>query len=313
MVAPPGVDDAGLQTLYERGLANGAQVELVEGRRLRFLEPALRTIDRALFTPDTASVDPVEIMDRLKQELESLGVEIRVSTGMVRAVKKAVQDEAGNLYRFSHLFNCAGLHADRLARQFGFSEKYQILPFKGLYLKQSQGIAPLQRHLYPLPDLRFPFLGVHWTVGVDGGVKIGPNALPAWGRENYKGKEGFSWSEALKILLQQANLYLSRAEFRDLADQALASMGKKALFKAACQLLGNQPEAEFDQWYRPGIRAQLVDQEKGQLVQDFVVEGDTHSTHVLNAVSPGFTCALPFTQWIVEQVDDSKGPSWAKS
>jgi L-2-hydroxyglutarate oxidase LhgO len=175
------------------------------------------------------------------------------------------------------------------------------MPFKGVYLKYSSEDKPVTRCIYGVPNLNNPFLGVHYSVTVDGTVKIGPTAIPAFWRENYHGLAGFAAQDLVEVLGREALLFLTNADFRSLALQETRKYSKRYMASQAALMVKRLDETRFDTWMRPGIRAQLMDMRSLKLVQDFVVESDADSTHVLNAVSPAFTSSFPFAQWIVEQ------------
>jgi L-2-hydroxyglutarate oxidase len=201
------------------------------------------------------------------------------------------------------IINCAGLYADRVARDFGFCQRYTILPFKGLYLYSDEPAGALRTHIYPVPDLKFPFLGVHFTVTVDGHAKIGPTAIPAFWREHYTGFERFDLGELIEVASREAGLMLSAGfDFRGLALQEMKKFSPSYLVGQAAQLLDGVQHEDYTRWGRPGIRAQLLDLERRTLVMDFVIEGDRQSLHVLNAVSPAWTCSLPFAAHVVDRI-----------
>ena len=202
------------------------------------------------------------------------------------------------------MINVAGLYADKIGRDFGFSEDYRILPFKGLYLYSNEPAGSLRTHIYPVPDLANPFLGVHLTVTVDGKVKLGPTAIPAFWREQYEGWSNFSFNELTEILLRQAGLFLSsNFDFKALAFRELQKYSRPKLVSLASSLAKGVNIKNYLQWGKPGIRAQLLNIRDKKLEMDFVLEGDGSSIHILNAVSPGFTCALPFAEHVCDQIN----------
>ncbi|OGS01071.1 MAG: FAD-dependent oxidoreductase [Elusimicrobia bacterium RBG_16_66_12] len=291
-----------LDELLKRGRANGAPVELVDEKAAREIEPRAKTLGRALFSPSTAVVDPVRCMAALAEDARREGVDVLWGT--------AYQGRAGGRVRTSRgeisagfVVNAAGLYADRVARDFGFSKRYRILPFKGLYLYSEEPAGAFRAHIYPVPDIRNPFLGVHFTVTVDGRVKIGPTAIPALWRENYSGLANLSFSEMAEIALRQAGLFLGAGfDFRRLAWEEIRKNSRRVMTGLAAALADGVKESDYRRWGRPGIRAQLIDIETRKLVMDFLLEGDEDSLHVLNAVSPGFTCAFPFAAHVVDRV-----------
>ncbi|MBU2574911.1 MAG: FAD-dependent oxidoreductase, partial [Elusimicrobia bacterium] len=275
------------------------------------IEPNAKTFKKALYSPTTATVDPVEICASLKDRLLGSGVRILFSEGYRElAGANTVKTSKGRLIEAAHLVNSAGLYADRIAGDFGFSKKYVIIPFKGVYLKYSGADAPLKVNVYPVPSLKNPFLGVHYTVAVDGHVKLGPTAIPAFWRENYAGFDNFSLAEALEIVGYESSLFFRNSfGFRSLAFEEIRKYYRPFFTGLGLKLVKKLDTAGFDQWTRPGIRAQLLDTGTFELVQDFVVEGDKFSTHILNAVSPAFTGSFPFAEWILENHLAPKNPA----
>ena len=199
------------------------------------------------------------------------------------------------------IINCAGLYADKVAQDFGFGKKYTMIPFKGLYLKYAKNKTDVRMNVYPVPNLRNPFLGVHYTKTVDGTIKIGPTAIPAFWRENYTFHERFSFAEFFEAGFYEAMLFATNAfGFRDLAFEEMAKYNKEHFISLALKMVLIDPKG-FGEFTPPGIRAQLLDKTTSLLVQDFVVEADQYSVHVLNAVSPAFTCAFPFARFVWEE------------
>lgn len=293
---------AGLHELKRRGDVNGVPVELVDEKQAADIEPNVRTVQYALLSPTTSTVDPREICRHLRGHLEGQGVRMlmnhpyraRLSGNRVQAGEEVI--EAGTL------INCAGLYASQIAQDFGFAADYTILPFKGVYLRYTGQDKPLRTLLYSVPDMRKPFLGVQFAIGVDGGIKIGPTAIPAFWRENYRGVSGFKVSEMLEILRWQAVLLARNAfGFRRFAFEEMRKYSKRYLIRHAFKMARNLDASRFSEWSTAGIRAQLLNTRTLQLEQDFLVQGDEKSVHVLNAVSPAFTSSLPFGQWVVEK------------
>jgi len=286
-----------LHELYNRGIQNGVEVELIEQEKLDREFKNVKTYKKALLSPTTATVDPKEILKHLKEELLNSGVQIEFNTP----------------YRQNHksmakmLINCAGLYADKIAKEFGFSKDYKILPFKGIYLKYSKSDKIIDTNIYPVPNLKNPFLGVHYTITVDGHIKIGPTAIPAFWRENYRGLENFNISEMADILATEVKLFLKNSfGFRDLAIEEMRKYNKKYFVSLAESMVKELDSSGFNSWSKPGIRAQLLNIKTNELLQDFVVEGDSKSVHILNAVSPAFTSSFPFARWVVQEYIEVK-------
>lgn len=301
VVARDESDLTGLDELVRRGRANGVEVHEVTAAEARELEPLARTHVRGLWSPSTAALDPISVMRALVEDARNSGVRVRAGTAYLRRSRDGVVTSDGHV-SCGFVVNAAGLHADHVARDFGFAEHLRILPFKGVYLMGSVEFG-LKRHVYPVPDLENPFLGVHFTVTVDGHVKVGPTAIPALWREQYSGISAFRGAEFADILWRQA-LLLARNDFgfRRLALAEVRKYRRRALVAVAAELAPSAVPADFRRWGKPGIRAQLYDTRSRRLEMDFRHEGDAKSLHVLNAVSPGFTCALPFSDYLVDRI-----------
>ncbi len=304
VVATNAEEDATLETLMERGRANGVELAWLTQEELRARHPEASTYRRALFSPTTATVDPAEVTRTFARVARDMGITIRLACGYERRLGVDAIQTACGVLRFRHLINAAGLYADRIAHDFYCGQDYTILPFKGIYLKDPANRSGLTTNIYPVPNLANPFLGVHFTLAVDGAAKIGPTAIPAFWRENYKGMEHFDVKELLQVLGWETRLFLGNDfGFRSLAIEEMRKYAKSHLLSLARRLTPALDLTPYDTWSTPGIRAQLIDTRTHELVQDFVVKHAGNTTHILNAVSPAFTAAIPFTKWIVEALD----------
>ena len=293
---------AGLEELKRRGDANGVELHWLEEEELSKKYPNLKTTKKALWSPTTSTIDPKEICLNIKKELEEKNVTIYTNTKYLQRTSSNSILTSGGEIRYKKLINCAGLYADKIAKDFGLAKRYTIIPFKGIYLKDKKNRSNLQVNAYPVPNLKNPFLGVHFTYAVDGSAKIGPTAIPAFWRENYKGFDNFNFKEMINILHYEAKLFFTNAfGFRSLAYDEVRKYYKPYLLKLTSGLTNGMNLNGFDRWTTPGIRAQLLDTNTLELVQDFVVEKEENSVHILNAVSPAFTSAFTFSKWIIEK------------
>jgi len=207
----------GLDELKRRGDRNGVQLEEVSAEEAREIDPAAKTFERALFSPTTASVDPTEVTRTLASDAREVGVEMVFGVKALGRKGRALATNRGT-FEAGYLINAAGLYADKLAQSYGFGEELDILPFKGIYLYGDPQERRPRVHIYPVPKLSRPWLGVHYTIGVEGQVKIGPTAIPAFWRENYRGLENFNLREALSILSIEAGLFIRNDfDFREIA------------------------------------------------------------------------------------------------
>ena len=305
VVAKDRDDHPALDELLRRGHANGIALEDISEQEAKTIEPRVKTCERALFSPTTSTVDPRRVLEAMKADAVRENVAIQCGSQYLRRRGASIDTTAGT-YQAGYVVNAAGLYADRIARDFGFSERYRILPFKGLYLYSTQPPGTLRTNIYPVPDLGNPFLGVHFTVTVNGHAKIGPTAIPALWREQYQGYRGFKFLEFAEILIRTFGLVvLSAFDFKRLAMREIAKYSRARLVSQAGALLEGVQLDHFQKWGPPGIRAQLLDLKQRTLEMDFILEGDRNSMHVLNAVSPAFTCSLPFSRYVAERIDAS--------
>ena len=302
VVARDQSDQPYLEELLRRGKNNSVPLQMVTEKEAKQIEPRVKTDGRAIFSPTTSTVDPARVVNAMQHDALVEGVKIHCGVSYIKKHDKTLKTSAGP-YQAGYVVNAAGLYADKVARDYGFSERYRILPFKGLYLYSNEAVGAIRTNVYPVPDLRNPFLGVHFTVTVNGQVKIGPTAFPALWRENYDGLNNFRWSEFVEIMLRTFGLMtLAKFDFKRMAVNELAKCSRSRMVSQARSLVQGVNEKHFLKWGAPGIRAQLVDIKKRQLEMDFVLEGDDKSMHVLNAVSPAFTCSLPFCRYVCQRV-----------
>lgn len=290
-----------LNDLKKRGEVNASQTRLIDEAEACAIEPNIKTYKKALYSPLTATIDPGLVCQSLKKDLIESGVTFQFSCSYIKKTKEGILTTSGE-FLASKIINCAGLYADKIAQDFGLGRNYTIIPFKGLYLKYKKNKTDIKVNIYPVPNLKNPFLGVHFTKMVDGTIKIGPTAIPALWRENYKGMDNFKADEFLNILFWESNLYMSNSfRFRDLAHEEMKKYQKKYFIRMAQSLVQDIDEEGFGEWTNPGIRAQLLHIPTKTLVQDFIVEANNSSVHILNAVSPAFTCAFSFAPYITQR------------
>jgi (S)-2-hydroxyglutarate dehydrogenase len=305
VVAKDKGDHAGLDELLRRGRANGIPLEEISEKQAKQIEPRAKTCERALFSPATSTVNPALVLEAMKKDAVNEGVQIHCGVRYLRSSNGCVMTTQGD-YHVGYVINAAGLYADRIARDYGFGERYRILPFKGLYLYSSEPPGSIRTNIYPVPDLKNPFLGVHFTVAANGAAKIGPTAIPAFWREQYGGFANFQLKEFLEVATRGVGLFArSEFNFKALAVRELTKYSKSKMVSLAGQLAENVKSEHYTEWGKPGIRAQLVDIRNRKLEMDFVLEGDKQSMHVLNAVSPGFTCGIPFSTYVCERIKDA--------
>lgn len=292
-----------LDELLRRGIQNGVTLEEVSEEEAKKIEPRALTYQRALFSPTTSSVNPKHVIEHMRQDTLREGIEIHCDTAYLKNKGNNTIITNNHTYAAGYIINAAGLYADKIAKDFNFSNDYRILPFKGIYLYSDEAPFSIRTHIYPVPDLQNPFLGVHFTVSADGKTKIGPTAIPAFWREQYNYFNRFKWNEFIEIMARQMGLFVfSQFDFKKLAIEEIRKYSRSYLVKLASHLACGIKKENFTKFGPPGIRAQLLNIKNKKLEMDFVLEGDKKSMHILNAVSPGFTSSLPFSDYVCEQI-----------
>ncbi len=291
-----------LDELHRRATANGAKVEFLDEKQLADVEPAARTVGRALFSHYTAAVDPKLVLQSLRADLEGsgratlqLGCEVvgRGGPGVVRTTQGDIA--------YRRLVNAAGAHCDRVARHFGLAGEYRLIPFKGIYRKMRPGASyPVNGNIYPVPDVRNPFLGVHFSRSVHGDLYLGPTAIPALGRENYGVLSG-SDAGGIGILAQDAVLFFANPRFREVALVEPRKYIPAFFNRDARRLVKSFDASLFERAQKVGIRPQLVNWKTKELIMDFLVEARDETVHVLNPISPAFTSSMDLARTVAEQ------------
>lgn len=284
-----------LNDLEARGRANGlADLEMVDEAGLREHEPNATGI-QALFVPQAGVVDFGGVADQLVTLLQASGNDVRTDFDVVaierRGPEYRLTAHTGEQITTGYLVNCAGLHSDRVAKMAGADPQVRIVPFRGEYYELSKERSPLVRHLvYPVPDPRFPFLGVHFTRRIDGAVEVGPNAVVALGRHNYRGEGGVSLADIREMVTAPELWRLGARYWRTGGSEMIRSRSRRLYAAAARKMI---PGIGPDDLRRggSGIRAQAILPD-GTLVDDFAFEESERALHVLNAPSPAATACL---------------------
>lgn len=293
---------ASLDELFKRAKHNQVELHELTESDAKKIEPRVKTYQRAAWSPNTSSVDPKEVMVSLAEQARKSGIDIIFNAAYLGKTQNGVQTTLGE-FEAGFVINAAGLYADKIAKDFNFSQDYRILPFKGLYLYCTNEESKFNTHIYPVPNLKNPFLGVHHTLTVDGHSKIGPTAIPAFWREQYDGFTRFKFSESMRVVADEAMLFFNGGfDFRSLAFEEVKKYSRAYLVEESKSMAEGVELKDYTKWGKPGIRAQLFNIKTKKLEMDFKIESDSKSLHVLNAVSPAFTCAQPFAEHIVSHI-----------
>lgn len=294
-----------LNNLFERGQANGVECEMISRERLLELEPHVLNGLKAIHVPEAGIVDYTQVCERLGESLREYGHEI-VTGAKVTAIREAegeiVAETTRGAYHGEFLVNCAGLQSDRVTKMSAGEAPAQIIPFRGEYFELKPEAWHLcQALIYPVPDPGFPFLGVHFTRMIAGGVECGPNAVLAFAREGYT---------LTDINLKELWETLSYPGFRKLAGrywktgsgEIWRSASKRAFVKALQRLV---PEIQTEHLEKApaGIRAQALAPD-GTLVDDFAFHESRRIVNVINAPSPAATSAFSVAETVVDKLED---------
>lgn len=295
-----------LAELERRGAANGLSgIQRLDAGGLREHEPEVAGI-AGLFVPETGIVDYRVVTQKLASRFASHGGTIRFASRVVgwkRDGKEQVLETTSGAVRTRHLVNCAGLHSDRVARLTGLEPGIRIVPFRGEYYFLNRNKRHLVRGLvYPVPDPRFPFLGVHFTTTVHGDVEAGPNAVLALGRAAYSWA-AISGGDILDMAGYLGFWRMARTHWRTGLTEVLRSLDKRR-FTTSLQALIPAIRSDDMSPGGSGIRAQAVDR-SGKLLDDFAVLEAPGMVHVLNAPSPAATASLAIAQAIAGRLDSS--------
>jgi len=297
-----------LEDLQRRGEANGlAGLRQIGPEELREIEPHAQGI-RALVVPCTGITDFAAVCEKYGQLIRAQGGTIQTSTAvtaLLRQSDETVVETNRGVFTTTHLINCAGLFSDRISRMAGERPDIIIVPFRGEYYDLVPERASLVRALiYPVPDPRFPFLGVHFTRRVSGSVDAGPNAVLAWRREGYR-RTDVSLSDLASSLAFPGFWRMAAKHWRSGLDEMRRSFSKSAFLRALQRLL---PEIR-DEDLVPGgsgVRAQALKRD-GTLVDDFRFVPSGRMLHVLNVPSPAATASLEIGRLIGEMAAHNFG------
>jgi L-2-hydroxyglutarate oxidase len=290
-----------LKVLLERGQANGlAGLRLLQPEELREIEPHCSGV-LGVWVPSTGITDYAAVSRKYAEIIAEQGGTISTGTEVrqvsPRGAEMMVETTRG-AFAAKYVINCAGLHSDRVSRMAGQKPVVRIVPFRGEYYF----LVPEKTHLvrtliYPVPDPKFPFLGVHFTRRIQGGVDAGPNAVLALKREGYK-RTDFNLRDLAGTLTYPGFWYMAGKYWRDGASEYYRSLSKKAFVKALQQLVPEITSSDLTA-DGSGVRAQAV-RPDGSLVDDFQFVLAYKMLHVWNVPSPAATASLPIGQHLVE-------------
>jgi (S)-2-hydroxyglutarate dehydrogenase len=296
-----------LETIFERGQQNGVRCEVIGPQRLAELEPHAAGI-KAIHVPEAGIVNFRQVARKMAELVREAGGEVRTGarvTGLSERSGQVIVETTRGDVMADYAVSCCGLFSDRVARLAGRKLDAQIVPFRGEYYELAKGNESLCRNLiYPVPDPSFPFLGVHFTRMIEGGVECGPNAVLAFAREGYR-KTDINLGDLCETLAFRGFRKLAWKYWRVGAGEMWRSWSKAAFVKALAHLI---PEIRSEHLVpaRAGVRAMSVGSD-GSMIDDFVIQSDGRVIHVLNAPSPAATSSLNIGRLVVDKLAEQLG------
>ena len=292
-----------LEELYRRGIANRVNIEILDSKDLEKIEPAAQTVDKFIWSPTTAVGNPRDIIKKLAEEFtkSSGSFSFNTQVELIENDNEVLVMTKHETYSAKSIINSAGAYAADLAKQVNVGTEYVCLPFLGAYKKSKLLPINPKRLVYPVPNPVNPFLGVHTTITLNNEIKIGPTAFPVIGKEQYKLMDGFNLKDLVQFFTSSKALLKSDSvDLLGLAKEEALKLFKKPLLNRT-RKLSNSLDSNTD-WvkYPSGIRAQIINTNTKAIEMDYIVKSDKNVVHILNAVSPGWTSAIPFARWVVE-------------
>jgi len=291
-----------MEMLLERGKANGVVCERIGPERIRELEPEAVGL-AAIHVPEAGVVDYAQVARKLAELIQAQGSSIVTSaraTGIRRDANCAIVETTAGEFTGEQVVNCAGLYSDRVTRFSGVRPSAQIVPFRGEFYELRPEAHHLVRMLvYPVPDPKYPFLGVHFTQRINGQVECGPNAVLAFAREGYKNTT-VNFRDLAETLGYPGFWRLALRYWKIGADEMWRSFSKPAFVRALQRLIPAIESKHLD-WAPAGVRAQAVGRD-GQMIDDFVIDETERVINVENAPSPAATASLNIGRLVVDRL-----------
>lgn len=306
LVATSELEMQRMQSLYQRCLQNGIEVELIDQKQLAALEPNISGLG-AIRVTETSIVDYRKVTEVMAQQFSLLGGVVRLSTS-VKAMQEyddhvtltCLHNGVLSTLKCRQLVVCAGLMADRMATMIGIKIDFQIIPYRGEYYRLADKHRDVVNHLiYPIPDPELPFLGVHLTKMIDGSITVGPNAVQGWKREGY-GSLNIDWRDCWQMLTFSGYWKVTLQHLRAGLFEFKNSIWKPGYLELVHKYCTSIALGDLKP-YPAGIRAQAVKAD-GSLVHDFLFAQTSRSLHVCNAPSPAATSAIPIGEYICDKV-----------
>ena len=305
VVATSSVETERINRIYENGKANGCEgIEIIDGNQIKDIEPFVEGI-KAIWVPTTGIIDYRRMTEVMAEQVIQLNDKSKILYD--HKVSKVLQGQSesqilskGKSFTAKKVIFCGGLFADQLAQKDNVNLDLKIVPFRGDYYDLTEdGMHKVKNLIYPVPDPDFPFLGVHFTRMINGGVECGPNAVFSFKREGYK-RTDFNFSDSIDSLTYKGLWKLFGKHWKQGLEEYKRAFSKK-LFLQSLQKMIPSLEMNDIKPARAGVRAQALDNE-GNLVYDFKIEQNGNHFHVLNAPSPAATACLSIAEYITDTI-----------
>ena len=292
-----------LENLFNRAKKNSVEINKIKNEEIKRIEPNTNCqFEYGLHVPFTSVADPKEVSKSLIENLKKMNVEINYNSKILKISEQKLFTQ-NNTIEAGHIFNCAGLFADEIAKNSNLEFRYSFLPFKGKYWKITNKSFKLNHLVYPIPDLRYPFLGLHSSHNRHGDFYIGPSSTPVFGREQYNGILGDNLKESISLIFNfSKKIIFNENKLRTLALQELSLLTKRGFFNQIKKMFNNiNPDDLELSDQKVGIRSQIFDPKSKNLVNDFVVINQKNTTHVLNAISPAWSASFAFADHLINE------------
>ena len=292
-----------LENLFNRAKKNGVEINKIKNEEIKRIEPNTNCqFEYGLHVPFTSVADPKEVSKSLIENLKKMNVEINYNSKILKISEQKLFTQ-NNTIEAGHIFNCAGLFADEIAKNSNLEFRYSFLPFKGKYWKITNKSFKLNHLVYPIPDLRYTFLGLHSSHNRHGDFYIGPSSTPVFGREQYNGILGDNLKESISLIFNfSKKIIFNENKLRTLALQELSLLTKRGFFNQIKKMFNNiNPDDLELSDQKVGIRSQIFDPQSKNLVNDFVVINQKNTTHVLNAISPAWSASFAFADHLINE------------
>ena len=296
-------DYKNLSHFLDIGIKNQVPCKVIDLKEAKEIEPNVASkFDKVFYSPSTSIADQKALISTLEKELISKSVDVLKSTKYIgKEAKNVIRTNKGKVeYKF--IVNAAGQQADYVAKNFGKGNDYDIMPVLGVYYNYNTTTKPalFRTLIYPVPALGVHFPGSHWCMNTDGVLKLGPSFCPVLWREQYTFFNNFNLKDATINLKNYLRIMISsnRAFYVKMMFHEFMKFRKSVMIKDIQDMTQFKLDPNLIKMGKPGIMAQLFNNKTYELINDFVIENDEESLHILNAVSPAWTCSFAYSEYV---------------